>query len=86
MEKKPISHGPLPGRDSLFTLAMSSTGLKTALQAQFTPDKTDTDGIILQDCESEVIFYKNSTRVAVKDGFVIFEIKLETDQTGWDIW
>lgn len=82
MGKHLADGGFLPDSDALYTFALTPEELKHEVLLQLMPNGSQSDGIVLQDGESEVVFYLNQLRVAVKDNYVIFDAQLETDQTG----
>jgi hypothetical protein len=68
--------------DSLFAYTLSQTELRKSIVEQLTPDSIKAKQVIWQDGESEIVFYLNKLRLAIKNGYVILDTQLETDQTG----
>jgi len=67
--------------DSLFSFSVSTAELGEGMTAQLIPQSSHANQVIWQDGESQVIVHAGRLNVAITDGFVIFDVPLETDQT-----
>lgn len=69
-------------KDQLYRLSADEKQLRELLASRLTPAGHRPGPLIWQDGQAEAIVYVDQLRAAIKPGFIVCELKMETDQSG----
>lgn len=69
-------------KEQLYQLSVDENQLRQLLISVLTPTGLSPGPLIWQDGEAEAIVHIDRIRAAIKPGFVVCELKMETDQSG----
>lgn len=73
---------PAFSKDQLYRLSVDEKQLAELLASRLTPAGRSPGPLIWQDGDAEAIVYVDQIRAAIQPGFIVCELKMETDQSG----